>query len=84
MTQEEELKYLRGRIAELEQSEHKALNSAEKLIFNREAKFKGIIDNFHLGLLEVAPDGRIIRANESFCEMMGFSRGEMKGAGGGD
>ena len=84
MTQEEELKYLRGRIAELEQSEHKALNSAEKLIFNREAKFKGIIDNFHLGLLEVAPDGRIIRANESFCEMSGFSSEELKGQDGGD
>lgn len=85
MTQEEEeLKYLRGRIAELEQSEHKALNSAEKLIFNREAKFKGIIDNFHLGLLEVAPDGRIIRANESFCEMSGFSCEELQGQDGGD
>jgi PAS domain S-box-containing protein len=84
MTQEEELKYLRGRIAELEQSEHKALNSAEKLIFNREAKFKGIIDNFHLGLLEVAPDGRIIRANESFCEMSGFSSEELQGQDGGD
>ena len=84
MTQEEELKYLRGRIAELEQSEHTVVNRAEKLIFNREAKFKGIIDNFHLGLLEVAPDGRIIRANESFCEMSGFSSEELQGQDGGD
>ena len=84
MTQEEELKYLRGRIAELEQSEHTVVNRAEKLIFNREAKFKGIIDNFHLGLLEVAPDGRIIRANESFCEMSGFSCEELQGQDGGD
>jgi PAS domain S-box-containing protein len=58
--------------------------SAEKLILNREAKFKGIIDNFHLGLLEVAPDGRIIRANESFCEMSGFSCEELHGKDGGD
>ena len=84
MTQEEELKYLRGRIAELEQSEHTVVNRAEKLIFIREAKFKGIIDNFHLGLLEVAPDGRIIRANESFCEMSGFSCEELQGQDGGD
>ena len=84
MTQKEELKYLRGRIAELEQSEHTVVNRAEKLIFNREAKFKGIIDNFHLGLLEVAPDGRIIRANESFCEMSGFSSEELQGQDGGD
>ncbi len=84
MTQKEELKYLRGWIAELEQSEHTVVNRAEKLIFIREAKFKGIIDNFHLGLLEVAPDGRIIRANESFCEMSGFSSEELKGQDGGD
>jgi PAS domain S-box-containing protein len=84
MTQEEELKYLRGRIAELEQSEHTVVNSAEKLIFNREAKFKGIIDNFHLGLLEVSPDGKILRANESFCEMSGFSCEELQGQDGGD
>jgi PAS domain S-box-containing protein len=56
----------------------------EKLILNREAKFKGIIDNFHLGLLEVAPDGRILQANESFCEMSGFSCDELKGKDGGD
>ena len=58
--------------------------SSEKLILNREAKFKGIIDNFHLGLLEVAPDGRILRANESFCEMSGFSNEELQGQDGGD
>jgi len=84
MTQEEEIKYLRQRVAELEHSEHSAKNSAEKLIFNREAKFKGIIDNFHLGLLEVAPDGRILTANESFCEMSGFSCEELQGEDGGD
>ena len=84
MTQEEELKYLRERVAELEQSEHAVVTSAEKLIFNREAKFKGIIDNFHLGLLEVAPDGRILQANESFCEMSGFSSEELQGQDGGE
>ena len=84
MTQEEELKYLRERVAELEQSEHAVVTSAEKLIFNREAKFKGIIDNFHLGLLEGAPDGRILQANESFCEMSGFSSEELQGQDGGE
>lgn len=84
MSQEEEIKYLRQRVAELEQSEHIILDSAEKLIFNREAKFKGIIDNFHLGLLEVSPDGKILQANESFCEMSGFSCEELHGKDGGD
>jgi len=84
MTQEEELKYLRERVVELERSEHTVANSAEKLIFNREAKFKGIIDNFHLGLLEVSPEGKILRANDSFCEMSGFSCEELEGKDGGD
>jgi PAS domain S-box-containing protein len=61
-----------------------ARKNAEKVIINRGAKFKGIIDNFHLGLLEVAPDGRILQANESFCEMSGFSSEELKGQDGGD
>jgi PAS domain S-box-containing protein len=80
MTQEEEIKYLRHRVAELEQSS----GTTEKLIVNREAKFKGIIDNFHLGLLEVEPNGTIIHANESFCEMSGFSCEELFGKDGGE
>lgn len=80
MTQEEEIKYLRQRVAELEQSS----GTTEKLIINREAKFKGIIDNFRLGLLEVKPDGTVIHANESFCEMSGFSCEELLGKDGGD
>ena len=80
MTQEQEIKYLKQRISELEES----FGTTEKLIANREAKFKGIIDNFHLGLLEAAPDGTIIRANESFCEMSGFSCEDLCGKDGGE
>lgn len=80
MTQEEELKYLHQRVSDLEQS----FGAAEKLIVNREAKFKGIIDNFRLGLLEVEPSGVIIRANEAFCDMSGFSCEELHGEDGGD
>jgi PAS domain S-box-containing protein len=80
MTQEEEIKYLRQRIVELEQSS----GTTEKLIFNREAKFNGIIDNFRLGLLEVTPDGFIIHANEAFCDMSGFSCEELIGRDGGE
>jgi PAS domain S-box-containing protein len=57
---------------------------AEKRLRNREAKFKGIIDNFHLGLLEVAQDGKIITANEAFCEISGYSLSEMIGQDGGE
>lgn len=80
MTQEEEIKFLRQRVAELEQYSV----AAQKVIVNREAKFKGIIDNFRLGLLEVEPSGVIIRANQAFCEMSGFSGEELFGKDGGD
>jgi PAS domain S-box-containing protein len=80
MTQEEEINYLRQRVADLQES----CRMAEKLLFNREAKFKGIIDNFRLGLLEVEPNGVIIDANESFCEMSGFSIDELFGKDGGE
>jgi PAS domain S-box-containing protein len=80
MTQEEEIEYLRQRIADLEES----CRMAEKLLVNRETKFKGIIDNFRLGLLEVEPSGVIIDANESFCEMSGFSIEELFGQDGGE
>ena len=80
MTQEEEINYLQQRVADLEES----CRMAEKLLVNREAKFKGIIDNFRLGLLEVEPNGVIIDANESFCEMSGFSIEELFGKDGGE
>ena len=80
MTQEEEINYLRQRVADLQES----CRMAEKLLVNREAKFKGIIDNFRLGLLEVEPNGVIIDANESFCEMSGFSIDELFGKDGGE
>ncbi|MFM7770968.1 MAG: ATP-binding protein, partial [Bacteroidota bacterium] len=57
---------------------------AERRLKNREAKFKGIIDNFHLGLLEVSTEGLIISANEAFCEMSGYELAEMTGKDGGE
>lgn len=80
MTQEEEIKYLRERVKEFEEASGKS----DSLLFYREAKFKGVIDNFHLGLLEVAPDGTIINANESFCAMSGYSCEELVGRDGGE
>jgi PAS domain S-box-containing protein len=80
MTQDEDINYLRQRVADLEES----CRMAEKLLVHREAKFNGIIDNFRLGLLEVEPSGVIIHANESFCEMSGFSIEELFGKDGGE
>ncbi|MEZ4798859.1 MAG: response regulator [Flavobacteriales bacterium] len=56
-----------------------AKRNAEFRLENREKKFRGIIDNFKLGLLEVDENDVILNANESFCSMSGFSQIELKG-----
>lgn len=50
-----------------------ARKSAELLLRRNEEKYRNIIENMHLGLLEVDLEERIQYANESFCEMSGFS-----------
>lgn len=53
--------------------------NSEKILANREKKFRGIINNFKLGLLEVDPNGFILNSNESFEIMSGFSSEELRG-----
>jgi PAS domain S-box-containing protein len=53
--------------------------NSEHILANREKKFRGIINNFKLGLLEVDPDGIILNSNESFETMSGYSAEELRG-----
>ncbi|MFM1998735.1 MAG: hypothetical protein RL204_682, partial [Bacteroidota bacterium] len=53
--------------------------NSEKILANREKKFRGIINNFKLGLLEVDPEGFILNSNESFEIMSGYSADELRG-----
>jgi PAS domain S-box-containing protein len=53
--------------------------NSERILANREKKFRGIINNFKLGLLEVDPDGFILNSNESFEVMSGYSAAELRG-----
>jgi two-component system, sensor histidine kinase len=53
--------------------------NSEKILANREKKFRGIINNFKLGLLEVDPEGFILKSNESFELMSGYSAEELRG-----
>ena len=53
--------------------------NTEKILANREKKFRGIINNFKLGLLEVDPEGFILNSNESFEAMSGYNSAELKG-----
>lgn len=56
-----------------------AKRNAEFRLENREKKFRGIIDNFKLGLLEVDENDIILNANESFCAMSGYNQNELRG-----
>lgn len=52
--------------------------SAES-IRKSEEKYRKIMDNMELGLLEVDNDQRIIRAYDRFCKMIGYSEEELVG-----
>ena len=44
-----------------------------------EEKYRGIMENMELGLLEVNSEAKIIRAYPRFCEMVGYSEQELIG-----
>ncbi len=52
---------------------------ATQLVANNEEKYRNIIENINLGLMEVDLDEKIVFANESFCKMMGYELEELIG-----
>ena len=50
-----------------------------ELIKMNEEKYRGILENMELGLLEVDNDGIIVNANKSFCTISGYSLTELIG-----
>lgn len=52
---------------------------AEKALRTSEEKYRSIIENMNLGLLQVTPDENIVYANQSFCRMSGYGSGELLG-----
>lgn len=51
----------------------------ESLIKKQEEKYRNIITNMNLGLIEVSPNEDILHANQGFCKMSGFSQEELIG-----
>jgi PAS domain S-box-containing protein len=45
----------------------------------QEEKFRNIIFNMNLGLVEVNDEGKVVFANQSFCNMSGFTLPELSG-----
>ena len=52
---------------------------AQEAIRKSEEKYRGIIENMELGLMEVDTEGNIIRAFDRFCTMTGYAPGELVG-----
>lgn len=51
----------------------------EKALLRSEDKFRSIIENMELGLLETDRDGKIVKAYKSFCAIVGYSPEELEG-----
>lgn len=60
---------------EAEQKLEKALDALQK----SEVKYRSILENMDLGLLEVDTEGIIIRVYDAFCEMTGYTADELVG-----
>lgn len=58
--------------------ELRVAEQAQELI-DSEQKYKRIIENMELGLLEVDTNGKIIKAYNWFCDMVGYSEEELMG-----
>jgi PAS domain S-box-containing protein len=56
----------------------------EKQLALKEEKYRNIIKNMNLGLLEINLDDEIVFANQSFCKMSGYSNDDLKGKKGSD
>ncbi len=53
--------------------------NAERALRLREERYRNIIANMNLGLLEVDLEERILSTNKSFCEMSGYTDSELIG-----
>ena len=54
-------------------------HQAETLIRRSEEKYRGIIENMELGLLEVDNEDRITKVYDRFCKMIGYEASELLG-----
>lgn len=59
----------------LEITELKVVN---KLLVNNDLKYRSLIDNTQIALFHTRPDGIILDANISACEIFGYTMSEFK------
>ncbi len=51
--------------------------NAEVALRDSEARFRGVFEQAALGIALTTPEGRFLRANRKFCEMLGYTEGEL-------
>ena len=74
-----ELYYANNELRTLNENlEHKVAQRTAELRASEE-KYRGIIENMELGLMEVDNEGIIVRAYPRFCEMVGYHENELIG-----
>jgi PAS domain S-box-containing protein len=56
-----------------------ARHLAEQTLRRQEEKYRNIIDNTQLGLVEMDLNYRVLYANQSYCQMTGYSAAELLG-----
>ena len=55
------------------------LEAEVKAMRNAEARYRGIIENMELGIMEVDSEERVVRAHPRFCDIVGYSEAELFG-----
>ena len=51
----------------------------QKLLKQSEEKYRGVLENLELGILEVNNDDKIIKAYQKFCDLSGYTEDELIG-----
>ena len=63
----------------LNESLEQRVEEQSQEIIGQEQKYKQIIENMELGLMEVDAQGKIIKAYDWFCDMVGYTAVELEG-----
>ncbi|MBU8922074.1 MAG: PAS domain S-box protein [Bacteroidales bacterium] len=71
-----ELKEMHQRVAELEENETRGIKVQEALRESEE-RFRATFEQAAVGITHVSPEGRFLRINQKFCDIVGYSRDEI-------
>jgi len=55
------------------------VKKADERLRRSEEKYRGILENMELGLMEVDTEGRVVKVYERFCAMSGYTEEELLG-----